>query len=122
MSILAVAALLLSGRMQRRGARKGRPMTPDSKDSDRAELPGYQTEAQEADAVEATSPVSPIGGGKSPLDGRSPIETVLSRDEQDELHALREKMKAMRLELAMLEERERAELDGGIGGLKEMPA
>lgn len=51
----------------------------------------------------------------------SPIDTVLSRDEQYELHALQERMKSMRRELRMLEERERAELDGGIGGLKELP-
>jgi hypothetical protein len=124
MSILAIIVLLLAGKFRRRGANKNQSLSPGTKGPDRAELPGYQTDAQEADVNEVSpvSPVSPVVGGKSPLGVRSPIETVLSRDEQDELHALREKMKAMRVELAMLEERERAELDGGISGLKEMPA
>ena len=54
----------------------------------------------------------------------SPIETVLSKEEQDELHALRERMGRMRSELASWEERERqrVELDGGLGGMREMPA
>lgn len=55
------------------------------------------------------------------VNSHSPIDTVLSQDEQDELHALQERMKNMRRELRILEERQRAELDGGIGGLKELP-
>ena len=114
--LAAVGALLLSTHFGRRMLSKHHQSNRYKRRSHRAEMPGFQTDAKEADVV---SPISPSSMTK---DGRSPIETTLSRSEQDELHALRERMRRMRLELAMLEERERMELDGGIDGLKEMPA
>lgn len=125
MAILALIIFLLSSRHRRRKIHKrdiSPPLNPRTHPHG-AELP---THIYSADAKEG-GPFTPISPGSSTLAAKdvvSPIETVLSKEEQDELHALRERMGRMRSELASWEERERqrVELDGGLGGMREMPA
>lgn len=91
-----------------------------------SELPGYNDEAKEADFT--YSPLSRRGltrtlSGDTAGNGVSPIDTVITPGEQDELRQVRERLKRMRNELRVLEERERAELDAGMAGgrLTELP-
>ena len=115
MCILAAVLCLLS-RFRRR--KSGRDQS-SRRESRRVELPTHHVDAKEA-PIEFRSPTSP--GSSMLKDGISPIETVLSKDEQEELHALRKRLQSMRSELVLMEDRKRAELDGGTDEMREMPA